>query len=938
MNKYKKIATAVVATVMAGTMVTSLAACGDGGNNGGPGNNGGGGYTPPSIEITKPNLSADMTPKTAEDNDQQLVYTSGTTLQTSLGYEKDTTGITFTTGLIQNLGGTSATSYTLAGKTYVSGNFKPAWQALQSKLGITLDDDWVSRNGPKASANIDGDTSHTGIAAAGGKGLAAYSLITASADKIVEKTADGSPWLNITDYLWYMPNYAKFLEANPIVRLSLTADASTGAMYMLPYFDGNDDIEKYVLMRKDIVEKILNTDDVSAATGTFASQASAKNGASTQNSNVTIVGTSSSVKSFMGKTSADNYKIAVTDPSVMTGTPIYGNDKTAVSNATATVDIVVDYGAALTAATTQGTALYNAINSAAGSAYNGTSGNIVDLQNYAINQTNGAVTGAQLITILKEYIKVAYHKEGTNEAFYTKLSDVFNSAYAAWDVDLYVALGRCMVTSSALIGSSSKGEANSYMLGSRTGYTNRTYDIASMAGELYGVRGLTSRYANLYTYIDKDGKMVDARSKTATWEALANMSALAKEGLYYTGIGAKDGVASTANSTTNTGVQIYSSTDYVQTQTKNQFNSSSVEADYNYAPILTPVSRWDTNDDGKKDTVMRFTESWRGVKDGGFCVPVENVKGNPDKLSAVLTFIDYFFSNDGQILMTYGPQSTAGNITLEQGKTVNANYGTWYGNPYSGTLGGVSVSNGTASLESLKAAGVIDSYDGVQYFATDAYADKVFMYNNVLYTGTFYKGKQTPTLTDENISIFNNISEYNFTNHARYYLGSCLNLGVKSQSFEYQCTADCGLAGSDIVALAIVNGTIKHTSPVLDSSAYWYSLAPTTLPFDDRQLGQMKVGLRFISGMGDSGYNLFYANSKAESNLLTDIMYYGFDTTKDIAVTPSLNLKIPGSAQELVNTLNNSTIGLNTMGTYITAAWNRLYNYWNALIGASTNS
>ena len=146
-----------------------------------------------------------------------------------------------------------------------------------------------------------------------------------------------------------------------------------------------------------------------------------------------------------------------------------------------------------------------------------------------------------------------------------------------------------------------------------------------MAGELYGVRGLTSRYTTFYAYIDKEGNIKDARNETAYWNALENMSKLAKEGLYYTGAGQTDGLLSIANNETNPGIQVYSSTDYVQTQTRlagysvdGQLNKK-IEAGYNYAPILTPVSRWDVNGDGTAEKVMRFTESWRGVKNGGLC-------------------------------------------------------------------------------------------------------------------------------------------------------------------------------------------------------------------------------------------------------------------------------------------------------------------------------
>ena len=67
--------------------------------------------------------------------------------------------------------------------------------------------------------------------------------------------------VNIADYLDLMPNFKAYLDANPIVRLSITgtdANGELGAIYFSPYFDGVSDIERMPLMRTDWVEKLLN--------------------------------------------------------------------------------------------------------------------------------------------------------------------------------------------------------------------------------------------------------------------------------------------------------------------------------------------------------------------------------------------------------------------------------------------------------------------------------------------------------------------------------------------------------------------------------------------------------------------------------------------------------------------------------------------------------
>ena len=50
----------------------------------------------------------------------------------------------------------------------------------------------------------------------------------------------------------------KYLDENPIVRLSITANTDTGAFYFAPYFDGVNDIEKMPLMRVDYLQKLLD--------------------------------------------------------------------------------------------------------------------------------------------------------------------------------------------------------------------------------------------------------------------------------------------------------------------------------------------------------------------------------------------------------------------------------------------------------------------------------------------------------------------------------------------------------------------------------------------------------------------------------------------------------------------------------------------------------
>ena len=109
--------------------------------------------------------------------------------------------------------------------------------------------------------------------------------------------------------------------------------------------------------------------------------------------------------------------------------------------------------------------------------------------------------------------------------------------------------------------------------------------------------------------------------------------------------------------------------DYNQTQTV--YNQTVLQDGEKYMAVMVPVARWfdGTNEDG---VYMRFTESWRSVKTDGWGISVAGTEGNPDKLNAALKLIDYAYSPEGQILMSYGPDAFI--KTNEDGSYVTFNF------------------------------------------------------------------------------------------------------------------------------------------------------------------------------------------------------------------------------------------------------------------------
>lgn len=780
MNNYKKIAAAVVSTVMAGTMVFSLTACQ-------PNNPDNGGDLTGVDKLVKhmvdsgaqrreTTLATGWTTaknywtylkdhRTTSADTYHVLKADGTinyeaytranpvTLNIAIGHNSEITGA-FYNGLKAQI--------TLPdGKTYEDGNIKPAWRQMGEDLNITFNNAYHSWATNANLTNI--------LANKDGASYATTDLLTTDLSYAVSAAASGTSVLNLANYLDAMPNFKAFLEANPIVYLSLlqdgmnTTDGSGQTLYVAPYFDGNDDIERYCIIRQDWAKKLLDGTDALAEAGTKYSESCAA---------------TTSAVSYMGTTG--KYEI-----------------ESANEAGTGKVTIVKNYDAALAAAKNESTALGAAYKAIAGSAYTGESGNIVDIMNAALAAKSDA-TGSQLVTLYRAYIDVCYEDKTEGGAYYTSAtrSNVFNGYDACWDVDDLVAMLRIVKTNAKTL----VGEEKSVVgIVPRSGQNDRTPDMVRLAAQLYGARGADSRYE--YTYIDKAGNLQDARNDKDFYQAFVNMNTLMKEGLIedYSGISAFT-FAKAVNGTK----EAFMMYDYSQTQTLDGFSKTN-PAEYYFSPVVTPVSKWDVDGDGNHTDIMRFTESWRSTKTSGLMLngALANT-GNEEKLKAALQLVDYLYSEDGQIVSTYGPMAQA-----------NGTGGFWYNEPLANQ--------------------------------NETDKTKFFTYKGVKYQGTNYKGKMTPTVTTNLLDSFNgkevhgfsitsekaktiNGAKNNFTNYARMLIGSTLPVGVKDQSFENQLTSSCGKAGADKVGVNLALGTIKGMTLEVNENSWWYTCVPTGLP------------------------------------------------------------------------------------------------------------
>ncbi len=196
-------------------------------------------------EITTTSTAAAATTTTAAADEKSaevketrtLTYEKGTVLRMATGYNSKKTGITFDAD-------TAGEGIELAGVTYHSGDLKPTWVEVENILGVTFEDKYQGNsatNELKYWAERLGDVD----------------LVSGNAVSLNDYGVKGS-FVNIAEYLDMMPNFKAYLDANPIVRLSITGDTTTGAIYFSPYFDGVNDIERMPLMRVDWLSKLLD--------------------------------------------------------------------------------------------------------------------------------------------------------------------------------------------------------------------------------------------------------------------------------------------------------------------------------------------------------------------------------------------------------------------------------------------------------------------------------------------------------------------------------------------------------------------------------------------------------------------------------------------------------------------------------------------------------
>ena len=283
--------------------------------------------------------------------------------------------------------------------------------------------------------------------------------------------------------------------------------------------------------------------------------------------------------------------------------------------------------------------------------YETTYGNIVDYMNKNVTATT---TGVELVNMVRDYIDAAY-----GGYYGTTRSNLFAGNDAAWDADELVALLRCVVTNT--YGLTGQNDIKVTGIFPREAKLQRISDLFNLVS-LFGVRGYESR--NDYLYFDAEGNLVDARGQEDYVAAMDRLADLYKEGLILQDFDSKFQQTRTDwfkyMYQENLGFMLY---DYVQTQCLyNDDKTTTTKCpEFNLTAVMTPVAKWydGSNENG---TYMRFTESWRSVKTNGWCIPTT---ATGDKLQAALKLFDYMYSDEGNILMSFGPNAWRSGETID---------------------------------------------------------------------------------------------------------------------------------------------------------------------------------------------------------------------------------------------------------------------------------
>lgn len=500
---------------------------------------------------------------------------------------------------------------------YADGNILPVWKLYGEKINADIRNA-CKHDGKKATAKYD-----TVVSSQFSSEIDPTQKIDLYGNTVSNINAMGGEG-NAVDLMEYveagkMPNLARFIEENPNVAEAMMVD---GALYFTPYFDGHDKTERMLLMDTKVLSKLLNP----AATGL----------------DTTASGTASSTKTVREAQFSPFIDAEFNLPKDGTATTksIQVSKNSTATNIT--VNIVE---------------------------------NIIKQQNTLLN--SGNATGASLHEQFMTYLQNVYGANVGAGKTYANYAEIFASESAAYTTDELIALLRVFRANPSFISNGKNDEV--VPLIPREQNTSRIDNILQFAGAVFGVQGFGSESERLF--FTADGKLADAATEKASYDALELLADIYKEGLLLDKFYQKTETGLTkyaqhyfaksiAGNNDATGGYALMEYDYVATQSA--FNlrddngvgtaSNKVAADYEIAeikPVLAPITWWANQSfthnqplsDHTNKNLIRYYEENRALKSDSWCIPT-----TADNKDDAVKLMDYLLSDEGQIYNDFGPE------------------------------------------------------------------------------------------------------------------------------------------------------------------------------------------------------------------------------------------------------------------------------------------
>jgi hypothetical protein len=135
------------------------------------------------------------------------------------------------------------------GRVITQGQLKPVWQYISQEIGIKIDDVTVQDQPAREMMDVSAATNFRNATIYGGN---------STAEALMSYGAQGY-FVNLNDYLEYMPNFSAYLNENPAIKTSITA--FDGGIYYTPYAAEINNYARVFNGRQTWVKTLLDSEE-----------------------------------------------------------------------------------------------------------------------------------------------------------------------------------------------------------------------------------------------------------------------------------------------------------------------------------------------------------------------------------------------------------------------------------------------------------------------------------------------------------------------------------------------------------------------------------------------------------------------------------------------------------------------------------------------------